>query len=233
MCYISESVLNKNNETYVVRRLGLEDIPELRQVQDKAMEVLENKSTLQSLSKREFSYILQGNGLMIGAFVKEKLIAFRALLIPPLDDQHLGYALGLENKLDKIIYQEISVVDPVYRGNQLQQKLAYLIMQELEKTPHRFRYVCATVAPHNVPSLKDKFYQGMQVGALKEMYAGKVRYIFVKDIQEKEKQEWTETKVLPTSEVGLQQQLLEEGWLGVQLIQDGEQYCVKYGKRKN
>lgn len=233
MCYISESVLNQNNETCVVRLLDSDNLPELQRIQHKAKEVLEDISTLQSLSKEEFSYILEGNGLIIGAYVKEKLIAFRALLIPPIDDQHLGYPLGLANELEKIIYQEISVVHPAYRGNQLQQKLAYLIMRELEKTPHAFRYVCATVAPRNIPSLKDKFHQGMVVGALKKMYAGKIRYIFVKDLRKTEKQHWIETKVLPISEIGVQQQLLAEGWFGVQLIQSGYQYSVKYGKRIN
>lgn len=233
MPYISQSVLKKSNETYKIRQLYLEDISKMQLVQQQAENVLEDKSTLQPLTEKEFSYILQGNGLIVGAFVEETLIAFRALLVPQIDEFHLGYALNLEDHLENIIYQEISVVHPAYRGNQLQQKLAYVIMQELEESAYEFRFVCATVAPRNIPSLKDKFYQGMVVGALKEMYAGKIRYIFVKDLQEKEKQYQIETKVLPTSEIGLQQQLLEEGWRGIQLIQDGHQYSVKYAKRKH
>lgn len=233
MAYISQGVLKTSNETYKIRRLDLADIPKMQHVQQQAESVLEDKSSLQPLSNNEFSYILQGNGLMIGAFVKESLIAFRALLVPPVDEFHLGYALDLKDQLENIIYQEISVVHPAYRGNQLQQKLAYAIMRELDESSFEFRYVCATVAPRNIPSLKDKFYQGMVVGALQEMYAGKMRYIFVKDLQEKEKQYQLETKVLPTSEIGLQQQLLKEGWQGIQLIQDGHQYSVKYAKRKH
>src|SRR5699024_9284753 len=135
--------------------------------------------TLQPLDQSEFEYILKGNGRIIGAFVDKQLIAFRALLVPPLDDEeHLGLALGLENKLDEIIYQEISVVHPFYRGNQVKQNLDKLIMKELTKETHSFTYICATVAPHNIPSLKDKFKQNMLVGALIDIYGAKLRYVF-------------------------------------------------------
>src|SRR5699024_10735289 len=112
-----------------------------------------DSDTLQPLDQSEFEYILKGNGRIIGAFVDKQLIAFRALLVPPLDDEeHLGLALGLENKLDEIIYQEISVVHPFYRGNQLQQQRATRISKELTKATRSFSYSCATVAPHNIAS---------------------------------------------------------------------------------
>ncbi|WP_375540525.1 hypothetical protein [Peribacillus simplex] len=56
---------------------------------------------------------------MIGAFVCEELIAFafRALLAPLIDEEHLGRDFGsIENELSEVIYQEISNVLPAYRG---------------------------------------------------------------------------------------------------------------------
>src|SRR5699024_3555212 len=106
-------------------------------------------------------------------------------------------------------------------------------MRELDESSFEFIYVCATVAPRNIPSLKEKFYQGVVVGALQEMYAGEMRDIFVKDLQEKEKQCQLETKVLPASEIERQQPLINEGWQGIRLTQDGHQYSVKYAKRKH
>src|SRR5699024_3679712 len=131
---------------------------------------------------------------------------------PPIDEEHLGLAIGLEDELPNIIYQEISVVHPTYRGNQLQQKLAYLIMKELEKQDHSFKYVCATVAPHNIPSLKDKFNQGMMVGALIKIYNGKLRYVFMKELKENTGSSWDEIEVVPTSETAKQRELLADGW---------------------
>src|SRR5699024_1489427 len=167
MDWIDQGILKQKNSMYQVRSLVSDDIPALILLQQLALEELDDSDTLQPLDQSEFEYILKGNGRIIGAFVDKQLIAFRALLVQPLhDEEHLELALGLKNKLDEIIYQEISIVHPYYLRNQLQQKLATLIMKELTKETHSFTYICATVAPHNIPSLKDKFKQNMLVGAL-------------------------------------------------------------------
>src|SRR5699024_10520394 len=130
MDWIDQGILKQKNSMYQVRSLVSDDIPALILLQQLALEELDDSDTLQPLDQSEFAYILEGNGGIIGAFVDKHLIAFRALRGPALDDEeHLGLALGLENILDEIIYQEISVVHPFYRGNQLQQKLATLIMK--------------------------------------------------------------------------------------------------------
>ncbi|MGM2835110.1 GNAT family N-acetyltransferase, partial [Bacillus cereus group sp. Bce025] len=140
-----------------------------------------------------FQYILEGNGMMIGAFIDNKLIAFRALLVPPIDDEHLGLDIGIaESKLHRVIYQEISNVHPNCRGNGMQKILATVIMNELQKDDSKYDYVCCTVAPFNIPSLKDKFAQGMEIAALKEKYGGSMRYVFVKEYRGDKEREWTE-----------------------------------------
>src|SRR5699024_12719211 len=96
---------------------------------------------------------------------------------------HLGLAIGLEkSELDKVIYQEISFVHQDYQGNGLQQIMASLIMQELAKTSQSYKYICATVAPDNIPRLKDKFAQNMEIKALVTIYDEKQRYVFAKKI---------------------------------------------------
>ena len=147
-------------------------------MQRKVVAELADKTILHLLSEEEFRNILEGNGLMIGAFVEERLIAFRALLVPAIDEEHLGRDIGLADEdLGKVIYQEVSNVLAEYRGNKLQRTLAILIMQELTKLESQFQYVCCTVAPINIPSLKDKFVQGMEVASLKEKYGGVLRYV--------------------------------------------------------
>ena len=131
------------------------------------------------------------------------------MLVPPIDEEHLGWDIGLsESELPKVIYQEISNVLPAFRGNQLQKILASLIMQELAKKNHSYRYVCCTVAPFNIPSLKDKFSQGMRIAALKEKYGGSLRYIFVKDLEEIGEPEYKETIFIPMKEFSAQQSKL-------------------------
>ncbi len=225
---IYNGILN-DGTNYTIRKLALNDLDNILQLQRIVAETLMNKETLQTLSEQEYQYILNGKGLLLGAFIEEELIAFRALMVPPIDEEHLGLAVGLEKELDQIIYQEISMVNPKYRGNRLQQQLGQLIMETLNKSSS-FKYVCCTVAPSNIPSLKDKFNQGMMVGALIEIYSGKLRYVFVKKIKESEKPQWNKTKKVPTDQIEEQQKLLQDGWHGYKLEQNNNQYFVLYGK---
>ncbi|WP_057760816.1 hypothetical protein [Cytobacillus praedii] len=229
MSHVYEGILKNQQISFTVRKLTLEDLPEILNVQNHVIHQLENKERLQPLSAEEFQFILEGNGRMIGAFAEKKLIAFRALLVPPIDEEHLGWDIGLsESELPKVIYQEISNVLPAFRGNQLQKILASLIMQELAKKNHSYRYVCCTVAPFNIPSLKDKFSQGMRIAALKEKYGGSLRYIFVKDLEEIGEPEYKETIFIPMKEFSAQQSKLTEGWQGLQMEERAGEWWVKY-----
>lgn len=198
-----------------MKRLYLEDLPIIEQVQEKVIESISDKSSLQALTTEEFLFILNEQGLLVGAFVEDELIGFRALLIPEIDDEHLGWDIGLPSEeLRKVIYQEISVVLPEYRGNRLQQKLAEVIMKELPNLKDEYRYICCTVAPMNIPSLKDKFTQSMHIAALKEKYEGLRRYILVKDL-EKPNVHYTQHVSVKLDDLVKQRQLLEDGYVGI------------------
>ncbi|WP_102273077.1 N-acetyltransferase [Cytobacillus massiliigabonensis] len=229
MSYIYEGILKNKQITFKVRKLTMGDLPGILNVQDQVILQLENKERLQPLTDEEFQFILDGNGWMIGAFAENQLIAFRALLVPPIDEEHLGRDIGLtEMELPKVIYQEISNVLPAFRGNQLQKILASLIMQELAKENHSYRYVCCTVAPFNIPSLKDKFAQGMKIAALKEKYGGSLRYIFVKDLEEIGEPEYKETIFIQMNDTRAQQAKLAEGWQGIQMEERAGAWLVQY-----
>jgi hypothetical protein len=225
-----EGVLEKTNEPYTVRLLEMEHLRQILDLQETVVDELNEKSTLQPLSQEEFIYILEGNGLMIGAFTGSGLIAFRALLIPPIDDEHLGLDIGLStDELPQVIYQEISNVHPAYRGNRLQQTLAHLIMDEVKNLDRTFTYVACTVAPFNIPSMKDKFKQGMQIAALKHKYDQQLRYIFVKRLDDKGEKEMYNMEKVPMADVGKQQELLKAGWRGISLESENTVVYV-YGK---
>lgn len=227
-----EGTLKQNKQTYDIKELSLKHIEKILSLQNVVIEALENKNTLQPLTLEEYEYILTGNGLMIGAFVDEELIAFRALLAPPTDDEeHLGLDIGLpENELHRVIYQEISNVHPACRGNGLQKILANVIMKQLQQEHSKYDYVCCTVAPFNIPSLKDKFAQGMEITALKEKYNGRLRYVFMKDLRNKEHKVWEETTSLPMNDIARQQKLLLEGFHGYKIENCDKEYFVYFGK---
>lgn len=232
MTYFYEGILNTKNVPYKVRPLTTKDIGQVLALQDIVIDALENKQILQPLDFDEFKYITEGKGMIIGAFAEDELIAFRALMIPPIDEEHLGLDIGLKKEeLKEVIYQEISIVHPGYRGNRLQKKMAELIMQQLSIIGLSFKYVCCTVMPFNIPSLKDKFSQGMIIRALKEKYEDRLRYVFVKELGKPPEKEWDETRELPMGDIKGQQALLEQGWAGFKMEQRDGEYWVMYGKK--
>ncbi|GLV65703.1 hypothetical protein Bmyc01_43720 [Bacillus mycoides] len=231
MTILYEGTLKQNNDPFHVTLLSLEHMEQILSLQNVVVEALEDKGRLQPLSLEEFQYILEGNGMMIGAFIENELIAFRALLVPPIDDEHLGLDIGLlESELHRVIYQEISNVHPNCRGNGMQKILAAVIMGELQKEDSKYDYVCCTVAPFNIPSLKDKFAQGMEIAALKEKYGGSMRYVFVKELRGDKESNWTDIKDVPMSDVSEKQSLLSEGYRGYEMEKTNDTFIVKFGR---
>ncbi|AOM08961.1 MULTISPECIES: hypothetical protein [Bacillus cereus group] len=231
MTALYEGTLKQNNESFHVTLLSLEHIEQILSLQNIVVEALEDKSRLQPLSQEEFQYILEGNGMMIGAFIEKKLIAFRALLVPPIDDEHLGLDIGLpESELHRVIYQEISNVHPNCRGNGMQKILANVIMDELQKEDSKYDYVCCTVAPFNIPSLKDKFAQGMEIAALKEKYGGSLRYVLVKKLRGDKERDWTNVQIILMNDANGQQALLSEGYRGYEMEKTADTFIVKFGR---
>ena len=231
MTVLYEGTLKQNNESFHVTLLSLEHIEQILSLQNIVVEALEDKSRLQPLSQEEFQYILEGNGMMIGAFIENELIAFRALLVPPIDDEHLGLDIGLpESELHRVIYQEISNVHPNCRGNGMQKILANVIMDELQKEDSKYDYVCCTVAPFNIPSLKDKFAQGMEIAVLKEKYGDSLRYVFVKKLRGDNERDWTDVQSILMNDAVGQQALLSDGYRGYDMEKVDEDFVVKFGR---
>jgi hypothetical protein len=231
MTILYEGTLKQNNDSFHVTLLSREHIEQILSLQNVVVEALEDQGRLQPLSLEEFQYILEGNGMMIGAFIENELIAFRALLVPPIDDEHLGLDIGLpKSQLHRVIYQEISNVHPNCRGNGMQKILAAVIMDELQKEDSQYDYVCCTVAPFNIPSLKDKFAQEMEIAVLKEKYGGSMRYVFVKELRGDKERDWTDVKDVPMSDASEQQALLSEGYRGYEMEKVDGDFVVKFGR---
>ncbi|WP_172369470.1 GNAT family N-acetyltransferase [Sporosarcina jiandibaonis] len=228
-----KQLLLKNGKQIEVRRLTAKNLNEILLLQRKVISALTTASFLQPLSEEEFSTILNGKGLMIGAYFNDKLIAFRAMLEPELNDEHLGKDAGLpESAWPQVLYSEITNVDPEFRGNNLQVLLGEIILGEVDKT--RFRYICTTVAPFNIASLKDKFAHGLQIVSLKKKYGNMLRYILMKDLSLVSTELNTlESQYILMADTDKQQQLLENGWIGTDIEKRNEGWFVRYDKTEN
>jgi hypothetical protein len=230
---MSKQLLLKNGKEIEIRHLSVKNLNEILLLQRKVIDALTTDSFLQPLSDEEFSTILNGKGLMIGAYFDNVLIAFRAMLEPELDDEHLGKDAGLpESVWPQVLYSEITNVDPEFRGNNLQVILGEIILGEVDKT--RFRYICTTVAPFNIASLKDKFAHGLQIVSLKRKYGNMLRYILMKDLSLESLVTGTlESQYIPMAATEEQQQLLEDGWIGSGIEKRNDSWFVRYEKMEN
>lgn len=223
----------RNGKPYTARFLQLDDLAMIMQLQEKVKNALQSKANLEPLSREEFTFLLNGNGFMIGIFIAGNLVGFRAMLIPELDDEHLGLDCGLsEHDFSNVIYSEVSCVDPEFRGNGMQTVMGKLLFAHVDT--EQFHYICSTVSPNNIPSMKDKLALGMRIVALKEKYNGKLRYILMKNLLHKECLS-TGTKDVPVriDDIGVQQSLLQTGYYGVEVMEKAGSWNVLYRKEKS
>ena len=219
----------KNLEEITIKILSAIELSDLLNLQNEALKHLSDSSSLQPLSEEEFMNIFDDKGIVLGVFKQQELIAFRALLKPVIDEEHLGLDIGLEKEeLEQVMYQEVSVVHPNYRGHGLQKTMGNYIMNEVDT--EKYRYVCATVAPFNIPSMKDKFDQGLQIVALKLKYGGLLRYVFMKDLHNKSLINRTEKIIISMNDINTQQHHLQTGWSGVDIVNENEEWKVIFQK---
>ncbi|WP_107842184.1 N-acetyltransferase [Metasolibacillus meyeri] len=218
---------NLGEYEFYLERLGSEQLAQIEELQQEVYQALEDKTILQPLSDEELLYILNGHGIMIGAFVNERLIAIRALLEPnSKEEEHLGLDVGADD-LARVLYQEISFIHPQFRGYGLQQTLATIIMKQINIA--QYDWVCATVKPYNIASLKDKLVQNMHIYALKYKYGGKLRYVVAKPLH-KEVVFGNDELAIAMGDTEAQQQALRDGYRGVAIEKQGEEWFVYFSR---
>ncbi|UOQ92274.1 GNAT family N-acetyltransferase [Halobacillus shinanisalinarum] len=222
---------NGMQEDFQVSRLESEHLSDISQVQDTVFEQLQVKESLQALTQEELTQLFYGKGLVLGVFVQEQLIAFRALLYPGDDEENLGRDLGLsKTEQMKVVHQEITCILPEYRGNGLQKKLAKWIMTEFNRTSNEYRYLCCTVFPTNYPSLKDKLAQGMMIAQIKGMYGGLLRYVLYKDLRRDMTIDGRTYSAVAVEDYQQQKQLLKNGYYGYGLRETDGTMMILFGK---
>lgn len=222
----------KDGTTLPVIKLTKRDLPEITQLQTNVIEHLSEKTFLQPLTDEDFKYILDGNGLLVGVRAEESLIAFRALMDPGEDPEHLGEDAGIpKEQWSSVLYSEITNVHPEFQGNGLQRQLGKIVMQEVDAD--QYKYVCATVAPFNIASIKDKFELGMHIAALNVKYETLTRYIMMKNLVTEVTVTDEDPIEVGMGEIGEQQKLLKAGWIGTSIQACDEEFTVIYRKRDN
>lgn len=165
-----------------VRKLTMNDLNDLMELQSLVYGSLQDKMILETIDRPEFIEMIEQD-FIIGVYEDQNLKAVRAMYIPPPDDpEHLAEDAGIEDR-SEVIYSEISFIHPDNRGQGLQTKLGRQLIERVRKDG-RFKHVLTTVLPTNIPSLKDKFRLDFKIVNTRVMYGGKYRHILQLDLNQ-------------------------------------------------
>lgn len=157
------------------RDLSLNDLEDVLELQNSVYESLEEREVLQTLTKGEFEEIIR-QGYIIGVFKGGTLVATRSMYIPLVDEaEHLADDTKI-NVRERVIYSEITFIDPAARGQGLQTRMGEALIKRVKESGD-FDYILTTVMPTNIPSLKDKFKVGFKIVKTTYKYGGKKRHV--------------------------------------------------------
>ncbi|CEE01653.1 hypothetical protein BT1A1_1827 [Caldibacillus thermoamylovorans] len=230
MAEITTGIL-QNGEPFIVRTLTVDDLDTMSQLQSKVIDHLPSPEFLEHTSKEQFIDIFQKEGIMLGVFVQDRLVAFRIFSSPDSLEEKIALEVGiLKEELPITLFSVVTNVDPDYRGSGLQKLLGEKIMETIDRK--RFRYVLSTVAPFNIPSLKDKFFLGFSIVDLKEQYNGKLRYTFFKDFQKESVEFELVDFSVNMSDYGRQKELFQLGYFGTGIFYQNDEWMVQFGVKK-
>ena len=164
---------------YAITYLDEKHLPLVMDLQEVIVQNLARPDLLQSFSYDFMKRHMGPQGVVLGVFVKNHLVAFRNLYFPdPWDAEwNLGLDLGLpEEELVNVANLQMVCVHPEFRGNSLAMKMNRVSLGLLREmgTHH---HICATVSPYNIWNIPVLLKSGFRIAKLKNKYGGKVRYI--------------------------------------------------------
>jgi ribosomal protein S18 acetylase RimI-like enzyme len=144
-------------------------------MEDKSMFVCDDVEFVRAhIEKEGFTVVAcdEADGLL-GCFI---------VRFPAGNPDNLGKDIGFDaEEQKKVVHMESCVVSMEARGRGLQ--LAMLQFAENMIDKGKYRYFMATVDPNNPASFRTFEKNGYRLMATKEKYAGKIRRIYLKDLQ--------------------------------------------------
>jgi hypothetical protein len=132
--------------------------------------------------------------------------------------------------LDKIVELKLSLVDPEYRGNNLQSRMTTHLMKLVRGRRASVRYSCAIVSPKNIPSLADKFAQNMKLSKMLLVNDRYWRCVFVGDLRGRPLTPIKSTAKISNRDIESQIDLLDRGYFGYGLSKNGGECRIVYAR---
>lgn len=212
-----------------MQRLSDQHLDEIARLQEDVRVSLENPDLLVPLSRQELSTIVsEETGMTVGVFNgKDDLVGVLAALYPGSSEENLGYSLAMdEEKAAQVFHLEITFIDPACRRMGLMVTMSRWLVQ-LMKIEGRYRYLCATVSPYNIGSLKNMMLSGNAVVDMQLKYGGLERYILFQDVTVSFDFHGQDIKYIPIHENPLAPvEYLEKGYFGTSLERNGQEIVM-------
>lgn len=196
---------------YRYQLLDTGNIDQILFLQKDVVAQLEDSNFFRASTKEMLSRFLQ-SGCALGAFVENKLIAYRLIYLPKDNEDNLGLDLDLvAHNLHDVLHFETTVVHPKFRKHRLQVLLTNEIMKYIDVSD---KVICATCYPLNFPSLSNLMKLGLSINKLKSKYDSRLRYIL-----SNKKYEITSDEILfcDSNDTSRIKNILEDGYIGVKL----------------
>lgn len=218
-------------------RLGPSRLSELMEVQKVVCEHLPNPELYFPVSEREMLELLGSDAICVGAQQGTRLVGFFGVLFMGNRAGNVGEDLGLApHELSLVAYFKAVNVLPEYRGIGLQARMTKALFMQLgvggqvsDESPGLppLKWLCSTVSPLNVPSLKTFLEHGFWVAGLKPKYLGYQRCILIRQIADTQHGH-NESVVASLQDYQEQKELLRSGMIGCQLVCDSDTPTIHY-----
>lgn len=162
-----------------LRTCDIKDLDAILALQDHVISGLADKSWLRKNPPEIFALALAAPNLTIGMFVKDELIAIGMLVDPRPPETDLRANLQ-KFKVDKALDMKLAMVRSDYRGRGLQKAVIWI----MEKYSHSlgYKYLCTSVSPDNIYSLRNTLDSGFEFDHREELYGGLLRNVYVKKL---------------------------------------------------
>lgn len=226
------SQLDKQSYPYQVLLLDHTYLNELSVFQQTTYQKMTNKKLYAPIPDEMIRAVLGDKGLTLGLIIRDKLYGFVCFYFPGDDAENLGKDAGLpDQELEHVVHWERCLIAPEFRGNNLQFRLGELLVQATTALNKNYRYMCATVAPNNYPSLHQLFEQQKMVAvALKKKYGDLWRFVFFQDISHPVQILKEDAIAVDCEDHEGQSSLFKRGYYAFQALQDEGTLKILFSK---
>ena len=220
-------------------RLDATCVADLMALQDVVCRELESPELYFPVTEPEMKEFFETDGLCIGAFHADRLVAYFGVLFMGDRPHNVGLDLGIpEHQLRQVAYFKAVNVLPAYRGLGIQKRLTQALFSAMGVETRvvsgipAFEWLCSTVSPLNLASLKSFLDSGFWIGGLKPKYQGHMRYLLMRSRARPAGGQGGSIAV-PTHDYKTQLSLLEQGKVGVEMTRNSSVSQIHYRGRSD